>query len=213
MFLRTAEKKREASRSKESNDTTPITPVDAPKPSLPEVSAPVPELAEKTADASGDVPAEEAAPQSAAEPASGHEEDKQVWIGLTISDSVTNYTNLLRHQQQEVALNGTEEPITEPTDVIEAQEAKDPIVEGDDTANNEEQDAAEGVDENAEQAGDGEGQFNDAANGGFQQNMMFPGGGDFNQMQMMMAMQNGMGQNSFGGFPMMGKAPFLLVNF
>lgn len=36
--------------------------------------------------------------------------------------------------------------------------------------------------------------------------MMFPGG-DFNQMQMMMAMQNGMGSNSFGGFPMMGKAP------
>lgn len=36
--------------------------------------------------------------------------------------------------------------------------------------------------------------------------MMFPGG-DFNQMQMMMAMQNGMGPNSFGGFPMMGKAP------
>lgn len=29
-------------------------------------------------------------------------------------------------------------------------------------------------------------------------------GGDFNQMQMMMAMQNGMGANSFGNFPMMG---------
>lgn len=37
----------------------------------------------------------------------------------------------------------------------------------------------------------------------------FPGmgfGGDFNQMQMMMAMQNGgMGPNGFGNFPMMGK--------
>jgi hypothetical protein len=36
----------------------------------------------------------------------------------------------------------------------------------------------------------------------------FPGiafGGDFNQMQMMMAMQNGgMGPNGFGNFPMMG---------
>lgn len=31
-------------------------------------------------------------------------------------------------------------------------------------------------------------------------------GGDFNQMQMMMAMQNGgMGQNAFGNFPMMGR--------
>ena len=35
----------------------------------------------------------------------------------------------------------------------------------------------------------------------------FPGmpfGGDFNQMQMMMAMQNGMGPGGFGNFPMMG---------
>lgn len=38
-------------------------------------------------------------------------------------------------------------------------------------------------------------------NGSFP-NMNF--GGDFNQMQMMMAMQNGMAPN-FGGFPMMGK--------
>lgn len=81
VFLRTAEKKREASRTKESNDTTPITPVDAPKPSLPDVSAPAAETAEtaeKTADTSGDVPIEDAAPQSADEPASGHEEDKPV---------------------------------------------------------------------------------------------------------------------------------------
>lgn len=104
-----------------------------------------------------------------------------------------------------------EELRKESTDVIEAQEAKDPIVEGDDAANNQEQDAAEGGDENAEQTGEGQEQFNDAANGGFQQNMMFPGGGDFNQMQMMMAMQNGMGPNSFGGFPMMGKALCLSV--
>lgn len=111
-----------------------------------------------------------------------------------------------------MALNGAEDPPKEQTDVIEAQEAKDSFVEGGDIANDQEQDAAEGGDENIEQAGDGQEQFNDGANGGFQQSMMFPGGGDFNQMQMMMAMQNGMGPNSFGGFPMMGKAPCLLVN-
>lgn len=88
--MRTAEKKREASRSKESNDVTPITPVDAPKPSLPEVSAPAAEPAEKTADASGDVPVEDAAPQNADEPAAGHEEDKQVWAEPTRCDSVSN---------------------------------------------------------------------------------------------------------------------------
>lgn len=31
--------------------------------------------------------------------------------------------------------------------------------------------------------------------------------GDMNQMQMMMAMQNGMAPNSFGSFPMMGSSP------
>jgi len=35
------------------------------------------------------------------------------------------------------------------------------------------------------------------------------GGGDFNQMQMMMAMQNGMPPNAFGAFPMMGKFDLL----
>jgi hypothetical protein len=43
--------------------------------------------------------------------------------------------------------------------------------------------------------------FGGGMNGSFP-NMNF--GGDFNQMQMMMAMQNGMAPN-FGGFPMMGK--------
>lgn len=44
-------------------------------------------------------------------------------------------------------------------------------------------------------------------NGDFQQNGNFSGSGDMNQMQMMMAMQNGMGPNSFGGFPMMSMSP------
>jgi hypothetical protein len=35
--------------------------------------------------------------------------------------------------------------------------------------------------------------------------------GDFNQMQMMMAMQNGMGAAGFGNFPMMGKCIVLQV--
>jgi hypothetical protein len=44
-----------------------------------------------------------------------------------------------------------------------------------------------------------------ATNGGLSSmNMNFQGGEDFNQMQMMMMQQNGMGANSFGGFPMMG---------
>ncbi len=44
----------------------------------------------------------------------------------------------------------------------------------------------------------------EAMNGGFQ-NMGFQSQGDFNQMQMMMSLQNGMAPASFGGFPMMGE--------
>jgi len=44
--------------------------------------------------------------------------------------------------------------------------------------------------------------FDPSAAGGFPA-MGF--GGDVNQMQMMMAMQNGMGAGNFGNFPMMGK--------
>jgi hypothetical protein len=110
-----------------------------------------------------------------------------------------------------VVLKSTEEPFKEQSDPTEAQETRGPTDEGDGTASIQEQDAAAEGDEGAEQAGNDQEQYGDAANGGFQQNMMFPGG-DFNQMQMMMAMQNGMGPNSFGGFPMMGKAPLAWIS-
>lgn len=58
---------------------------------------------------------------------------------------------------------------------------------------NGEEDNGEDQDYDGENDGDG-------TQSGFNNNMMFPGGGDMNQMQMMMAMQNGM-----PGFPMMGK--------
>lgn len=47
-----------------------------------------------------------------------------------------------------------------------------------------------------------------AATGGFPA-MGF--GSDMNQMQMMMAMQNGMGAGNFGNFPMMGKFDLILM--
>lgn len=100
----------------------------------------------------------------------------------------------------------------QPAAAAEGQETEGPVDEGDDTVNGQEQTAAAEEDDGADQTGNDQEQYgaSDAANGGFQQNMMFSGGGDFNQMQMMMAMQNGMGPNSFGGFPMMGKAPHRL---
>lgn len=46
--------------------------------------------------------------------------------------------------------------------------------------------------------------FDAASAGGFPNLAMMGQGGDFNQMQMMMNMQNGMAPNVFGAFPMMG---------
>jgi hypothetical protein len=55
-----------------------------------------------------------------------------------------------------------------------------------------------------DETGDDQQEYNhDAMNGGYH-NANFQGQGDFNQMQMMMAMQNGMAPNSMGNFPMMG---------
>lgn len=56
VFIRTAEKKREAQRNKEAKETPPITPVDAAKPNIPdaEASAPAP-----TAEGQGEVVAEQ----------------------------------------------------------------------------------------------------------------------------------------------------------
>lgn len=57
-------------------------------------------------------------------------------------------------------------------------------------------------DHDEEQAGEDEENYSaEVANGSFS-NMNFSGSGDMNQMQMMMAMQNGMAP--FGNFPMMG---------
>jgi hypothetical protein len=46
--------------------------------------------------------------------------------------------------------------------------------------------------------------FDSTGSGGFPNMAGMGQGGDFNQMQMMMAMQNGMMPNAFGAFPMMG---------
>jgi hypothetical protein len=68
--------------------------------------------------------------------------------------------------------------------------------EGDDNQEQQEGDDEDGDDQEKPES---ESMDGNVPNGGFS------GSGDFNQMQMMMAMQNGMAPNSFGGFPMMGK--------
>lgn len=71
----------------------------------------------------------------------------------------------------------------------------------DETAGDAENDVAD--EDSKGQMGPGANAF-DAANGSFP--MGFGAAGDFNQMQMMFAMQNGMQPGAFGGFPMMGSS-------
>lgn len=67
------------------------------------------------------------------------------------------------------------------------------------------------VKEDGDEAVDEQQNFgSEGMNGGFLNANNFSGAGDFNQMQMMMAMQNGMGSN-FGGFPMMGTCFFFFL--
>ena len=65
VFLRTAEKKREALKAKEAKESEPPTPVEAPKPELP-VEAATAEASTESAQ-NGDMQIEEAAPQPHAE--------------------------------------------------------------------------------------------------------------------------------------------------
>ena len=85
-----------------------------------------------------------------------------------------------------------------PSNAVETQGEHDDQVVPQDA---EQQDATEQGDED-EASGQDQENFGNDMNNGFP-NMNFNGTGDFNQMQMMMAMQNGMGNNAFGGFPMM----------
>ena len=79
--------------------------------------------------------------------------------------------------------------------VPSGQEGEDAVPAEDAAENGQSQDDV--IDDQTAQAGMG------PMNGNF---MNF-GGGDMNQMQMMMAMQNGMNPAAFGSFPMMGKFP------
>ncbi|KJZ77051.1 hypothetical protein HIM_03372 [Hirsutella minnesotensis 3608] len=199
VFLRTAEKKREASRSKESKDSTPATPIEASKPSAPAPDTTT-EGTVRVEEASGSAKVNEEAivnpenglPQSSIQDA-GPEQKTQPEAGdATTLDQPKSQESALGKDNQQLDSAGA------PGQLIEASAEHS----GADGVASPHQPEAEKT-----EAADGE---NDRTNygmdGGFSNNMMFSGsgGGDFNQMQMMMAMQNGMNGNSFAGFPMMG---------
>ncbi|KAF4591639.1 pre-mRNA-splicing factor 38B [Ophiocordyceps camponoti-floridani] len=194
VFLRTAEKKREASRSKEATDPTPAPSVEAAKPSVP--------VAEPAAQGSQSVN-EAAVTQEAPRPSlSGDEAAQDVAQAaekLPQSDDPDKElsTDAPPNQICQTSTDNSNPPQASRDGQVVDLPAAARDADGDEDAEeapNAAQDMTNG------QAGYG-------MDGGFP-NMMYPPGVppgvDFNQMQMMMAMQNGMGTAAFGGFPMMG---------
>ncbi|KUI58791.1 hypothetical protein VP1G_06066 [Cytospora mali] len=189
-FLKTAEKKRDSSLAKES---TPITPVDAkhtPTPTVVEEKPPVQDGAEITAAPAQDTEqaAEDQGPPAEQDgPSAVVEENKE-----DITPTVENENGPSGEQVSGEAENPEDKQV----------EAQDESNEdnGDAEAAPEEPNGDEDNTINPQNPSLPNGTGFGGINGSFP-NMNF--GGDFNQMQMMMAMQNGMAPN-FGAFPMMG---------
>ncbi|KAF7888913.1 hypothetical protein EAF00_009213 [Botryotinia globosa] len=189
VFLRTEEKKRVDAAAKQSKETPPATPADAlPTPTeLNSLAGPVdgtPNIQEDTA-SSNQVQTD----TESAKPA----EDNIVSAEAGASEEAQSEAHDVPQPSIEEIAPGQESE--------EDAKQVDAPVDGD---KGEENDTAgkEGQDGAAQNAAFGSGfGFDQSSSGGF------PGmgfSGDFNPMQMMMAMQNGMAPGSFGNFPMMG---------
>ncbi|RDA85475.1 hypothetical protein CP532_0011 [Ophiocordyceps camponoti-leonardi (nom. inval.)] len=192
VFLRTAEKKREANRAKEAKDAMPAAPVEAPKPSMPDANPAV----DGSFAGQPVIGAAVAQRQQESDPAS-----RSTGVGGAVQD-VTQAVE----KPETSPDNEARKKQTDQTSAADSVSAVNQEADGDNVQDLVVHRNIQGVEEMAN------GQVGFGMNGGFpnnnnnNHNMMFPAGGDFNQMQMMMAMQNGMGNASFGGFPMMGMA-------
>ncbi|PHH76964.1 hypothetical protein CDD82_3738 [Ophiocordyceps australis] len=191
VFLRTAEKKRESNRPKESNESAPVTPIEARRPSLAATEVSAQEVGKLLVN--GTCHGEEPRPGLSSEVISQRvvQEVEAGGKKLQAGEGGPGEVNQggadgARHGEGgNASSNGVEE------------EAGRRGVQDDGQGE-------QGVVEMGGMVGEEEGDENSfGMNNGFS-NAMFAGSGDFGQMQMMMAMQNGMGSNSFGGFPMMG---------
>ncbi|KAJ0309249.1 hypothetical protein COL516b_003147 [Colletotrichum fioriniae] len=204
VFIRTQEKKRDEARSKSAKDSAPPTPIDAkpnaqitgsdetPAADTPSQSAAIPDEREESA-VSQPAPVADANTTDVADADVAAAQDQNVGVPKTTMSDAPN------HDEEPTISKGEDdddETVIITGDETAADGSKLVRPQEEDVADN---DGAEGDDANASDNAN----FN-GMNGGNFQTMNFTGNGDFNQMQMMMAMQNGMGSNSFGNFPMMG---------
>ncbi|KAL8388555.1 hypothetical protein RB595_009053 [Gaeumannomyces hyphopodioides] len=189
LFVRTEEKKREAPRSKDAQESAPPTPID-PKPDSQRPAAPAPSAGGINGDGRAQFSNSETATPQAGAPFAKEESQTDA------NDSV------------DAPERNDADSETRPTAGQDTQAAEP---EKDDEEASKEDAKGEDAQPSKQSAEDGEGTTQMSSNlnpsfglgnGGFS-NMNF-GGADMNQMQMMMAMQNGMMPSGFGGFSMMG---------
>ncbi|KAJ2978808.1 hypothetical protein NUW58_g7375 [Xylaria curta] len=199
VFLKTEEKKREAARPKP-NGSAPTTPVQI-------TPTPTPAQAQGPADPPIIEPSILEAPDSE------HLPDKAVALAaesLVETENGAPADGVVNDQPDEIETNG--HPLEEQN--AELVEVEEPGQQGHATEGNTGEDGEEG-DAVAEAGADQSEQS--GVNFGFDPmnnnlNMNF-GNGDMTQMQMMMAMQNGMNPAAFGSFPMMGMMdPMMMQN-
>ncbi|WKT48862.1 Zinc finger, RING/FYVE/PHD-type [Fusarium oxysporum f. sp. vasinfectum] len=200
VFLRTAEKKREASRPKEDKDSEPATPVDAPKQNRPttETSAietPIEQISGVDAPSSVQVDSADKVDEGAPVP-------HVVQENITHHDD-TPATESPRQVEAGDAQSAPAKGSTEDAPIEHSDEQTLTTQNGEGGINGAGEENEQQMDAENDEDQDQEKPDSESMNGNFP-NGSFSSSGDFNQMQMMMAMQNGMTPNSFGGFPMMG---------
>ncbi|KAI8634578.1 hypothetical protein F5Y19DRAFT_117546 [Xylariaceae sp. FL1651] len=199
VFLKTEEKKREAARPK-TNGSTPTTSVQAtPTPTPTQVEAttgpPVTETSVPDRTNSEHLPAD-----AVAAVVDSSVDTKKKMASDEPVDSRLDAVETNGHPPDEQHVENKEAKESDPQDQVTVEATGEDVHKGDTVVE-------VGADQ-SEQAGMNFG-F-DPLNNNF--NMNF-GNGDMNQMQMMMAMQNGMNPAAFGSFPMMGMMdPMMMQN-
>ncbi|KAI8959791.1 hypothetical protein F5Y11DRAFT_350185 [Daldinia sp. FL1419] len=188
VFLKTEEKKRETARPKTNGSAPPTPAQDTPTPT--QTRAPTePPPTNNGIDGQAGVEPKNTAPVSAS--GAVDSEGPPAVEPKSDVDAQPKEDEPSNELAQEQPVRGDETEAVVPHD----QEGQDGA------AIEDTQEGEQGGDDKDQLAQSGMGSSFESMNGGF--NMNF-GNGDMNQMQMMMAMQNGMNPAAFGSFPMMG---------
>ncbi|KAG6273957.1 hypothetical protein E4U47_001739 [Claviceps purpurea] len=194
VFLRTAEKKREASRPKQ---PAPATPVAEPKPTPTEPQPASGNDAPATTNASGQESGDKEGVQTAPVTSVPQDAPASDQANVSHGDETKTETGPLP-SAADPSSHGDEDGADGDSQGVQNSDGQQLAQAGEDAGDENEDENENEHDKDKDNYG------TDAVNSGYN-SAMLSGPGDYNnQMQMMMAMQNGMTPGSFGNFSMMG---------